>query len=156
MGLSKEEKSAKCQILTKFSIRISLLSFENPSCAPHHSVHLCWKAAHGALCNAGIMDTGKIVTFENTGGRAGSRKRKCMKTWRLDRKQGGKWRPNSLGPLCFFFYPPSVYYFSRIFCSQRLPIAFSLLSLSLCYLLEPPLWYSRCHKHNKKGNRGRR
>jgi len=130
VGLSKEEKSAKCQILTKFSIKISLVSFENPNCAHHHSVHLCWKAARGTLRNVGIRDTGKIVTFENTGGRTGSRKRKCMRTWRLDRKQGGKWRPNSPGPSCFFFFPPSVDYFSRVFCSQCLPIAFSLLSLS--------------------------
>lgn len=142
MGLSKEEKSAKCQILTKFSIKISLVSFENPSSGPHRSAHLCWKGAHGTLHNVGIRDTGKIVTFQNTeGGRTASRQRKCMKMWRLGRKQRGKWRPNSLGPSCFFsFYTNThtpVYYFSLVLSAFLLH--FLCCHLALCCLLEQPL-----------------
>jgi len=48
---------------------------------------------------------GKIVTFQKRGrGRTGFRQRKCMKMWRLGKKQSWKWRPNSLDPSSFLFF----------------------------------------------------
>lgn len=105
MGLSKEQKDAKRQVLTKFSIKISLASFENASCVPHCSGHSCWKGAQWYPHSMGIRDTGKIVIFLKTGGRTGLRERKCMKLCRLGRKPGRKWRPNSLDPSLLFFLP---------------------------------------------------
>lgn len=61
--------------------------------------------------NVGTRDTGKIATFKKTGGTR-LRERKYMKMWRLERKQRGKWRPNSLDPsLGFYFILPLCLWF---------------------------------------------